>query len=80
MKYQQDASDSFYYGIKYLNYHEQSLCNLIEMVNFGLIIAGAIGIFIGVLLLAGVGALGTLMGLGFVVGGIIVFGLGIFRW
>jgi hypothetical protein len=47
------------------------------MVNYGLIVAGIIGVFIGWMLLANPGLLGTGFGYAFAIGGIIVFVAGL---
>ena len=49
------------------------------MVNTGFIIAGAIAVFVGVLLLAAVGGLGTFLGVLFLFGGVAVFLMGVMR-
>jgi|WetSurSiteA1Bulk_404760.scaffolds.fasta_scaffold425726_1 hypothetical protein len=49
------------------------------MVKFGLLVAGIIGIFIGLMLLANPGFLGTGIGYGFIIGGIVVFVYGLIR-
>jgi hypothetical protein len=49
------------------------------MVNIGLLIAGALGAIVGILLISAVGALGTVLGAMFLFGGVGVFVMGILR-
>jgi hypothetical protein len=49
------------------------------MAKFGLIVAGIIGVVIGLVLLANPGFLGTLLGWGFLIGGIVIFVVGLIR-
>jgi hypothetical protein len=49
------------------------------MVNIGLIIAGSLGVIVGVLLLAASGGIGTALGVMFLFGGVGVFVLGVLR-
>jgi hypothetical protein len=51
-----------------------------QMVSFGLFIAGIIGVFLGALLIGAQGAMGTLLGLLFVVMGIVVFVMGLRKY
>jgi hypothetical protein len=49
------------------------------MVNIGFIVAGAVAVFLGVLLLAASGGLGTFLGVMFLFGGVAVFLMGVLR-
>jgi hypothetical protein len=49
------------------------------MVNIGFLIAGALGAIVGVLLISAVGALGTVLGAMFLLGGVGIFVMGILR-
>jgi hypothetical protein len=51
-----------------------------HMVSFGLFIAGIIGVFLGALLIGAQGGMGTLLGLFFIVMGIVVFVMGLRKY
>jgi hypothetical protein len=49
------------------------------MVNIGLMIAGILGVIVGIFLIAPSGALGTALGAMFLLGGVGVFVMGLLR-
>ena len=52
---------------------------LITMVNIGLMIAGILGVIVGIILIAPSGALGTALGAMFLLGGVGIFVMGLLR-
>jgi hypothetical protein len=52
----------------------------LQMVNIGLMIAGILGVIVGIVLIAPSGALGTALGAMFLLGGVGVFVKGLLRW
>jgi hypothetical protein len=49
------------------------------MVNIGLMIAGILGVIVGIVLIAPSGALGTALGAMFLLGGVGIFVMGLLR-
>ncbi len=49
------------------------------MLRKGLILAGSVAVFVGILLLAASGGFGKFLGVGFIFGGIVVFLIGVRR-
>lgn len=50
------------------------------MLRKGLILAGSVAVFVGILLLAASGGFGKFLGVGLIFGGIVVFLIGVRRW